>query len=141
MKLNFEPYYYTNLGSAYLGDSRELLKCVPDDSIDLICTSPPFALLRKKEYGNVDADQYIAWFYDFAIQFHRILKPSGSLVIDIGGSWIKGIPARSLYHFELVLSLCKSPAKGGLGFYLAQELYWYNPAKLPTPAEWVTIRR
>lgn len=141
MKLNINPYYSTQLGHAYLGDSQELLKIIPDESIDLICTSPPFALLRKKEYGNVDADQYIDWFYDFAVQFKRILKPTGSLVIDIGGSWIKGIPARSLYHFELVISLCKSPEKGGLGFYLAQELYWYNPAKLPTPAEWVTIRR
>ncbi|WP_245602718.1 DNA-methyltransferase [Gloeothece verrucosa] len=114
---------------------------VPDETIDLICTSPPFALLRKKEYGNVNADQYVQWFETFAQQFYRILKPNGSLVIDIGGSWVKGYPVRSLYHFELVMHLCKPRIEGGLGFYLAQELYWYNPAKLPTPAEWVTVRR
>jgi site-specific DNA-methyltransferase (cytosine-N4-specific) len=96
---------------------------------------------RKKEYDNVDADQYLEWFQEFAARFYRILKPTGSLVIDIGGSWIKGMLVRSLYHFELVLALCRSKEKGGLGFYLAQELYWYNPAKLPTPAEWVNIRR
>lgn len=135
------PYYQTKFGAAYLGNSLNLMSEIPDESIDLICTSPPFALLRKKAYGNVDAEQYIEWFQDFARQFYRILKPSGSLVIDIGGSWVKGIPVRSLYHFELVINLCKPRAKGGLGFYLAQELYWYNPAKLPTPAEWVTVRR
>ncbi|MFB2833079.1 DNA-methyltransferase [Floridanema evergladense] len=141
MRLKYQPYYETNFGAAYLGNSLELMAGIPDESIDLICTSPPFALVRKKEYGNVDADEYVEWFKDFAAQFYRILKPTGSLVIDIGGSWIKGMPVRSLYHFELVVALCKSKEKGGLGFYLAQELYWYNPAKLPTPAEWVTVRR
>lgn len=141
MRLNQKAYYETKLGAAYLGDSLDLLLQVPDENIDLICTSPPFALLRKKEYGNVDAEDYIEWFEPFAKQFYRVLKPKGSLVIDIGGSWLKGYPARSLYHFELVIKLCKPPEKGGLGFYLAQELYWYNPAKLPTPAEWVTVRR
>lgn len=141
MRLKCKPYYETKFGAAYLGNSLELMAGVPDESVDLICTSPPFALVRKKEYGNVDADEYVEWFKDFATQFYRILKPTGSLVIDIGGSWVKGMPVRSLYHFELVVALCKLKEKGGLGFYLAQELYWYNPAKLPTPAEWVTVRR
>lgn len=141
IKLHQNPCYQTPLGAAYLGDAGELLTEIPDESIDLIFTSPPFALVRKKEYGNVDADEYVEWFDIFAQHFHRILKPKGSLVIDIGGSWIKGYPVRSLYHFELVIHLCRPQTKGGLGFYLAQELYWYNPAKLPTPAEWVTVRR
>jgi site-specific DNA-methyltransferase (cytosine-N4-specific) len=141
MKFNQPPFYETALGSAYLGDSLILMKEISDESIDLICTSPPFALVRKKEYGNKDQHEYIEWFREFAHEFYRILKPQGSLIIDIGGSWIKGYPVRSLYHFELVIDLCKSKAEGGLGFHLAQELYWYNPAKLPTPAEWVTVRR
>jgi site-specific DNA-methyltransferase (cytosine-N4-specific) len=107
-----------------------------EDSVDLIFTSPPFALLRKKDYGNVEAEKYVAWFTEFAAEFHRVLKPSGSLVIDIGGSWIPGQPTRSLYHFELLIMLCKQ-----MRFHLAQEFYWWNPAKLPTPAEWVNIRR
>lgn len=141
ISLSIKPYYQTSLGAAYLGNSQELMKQIPDCSIDLICTSPPFALVRKKEYGNVDATEYIEWFEPFAKEFYRILKPKGSLAIDIGGSWVKGYPVRSLYHFELVLHLCRSHALGGLGFHLAQEIYWYNPAKLPTPAEWVTVRR
>jgi DNA modification methylase len=143
LMINFdiEPYYTTDLGAAYLGNSQELMKQIPDESIDLICTSPPFALVRKKEYGNVDATEYIEWFEPFAVEFYRILKPKGSLAIDIGGSWVKGYPVRSLYHFELVLYLCRPQNQGGLGFHLAQEIYWYNPAKLPTPAEWVTVRR
>ncbi|OCQ97997.1 DNA methylase [Oscillatoriales cyanobacterium USR001] len=139
--ISHHPYYKTDLGFAYLGNSLELMAELPDESVDLICTSPPFALVRKKAYGNVDADKYIEWFKVFASEFYRILKPQGSLVIDIGGSWIKGFPVRSLYHFELVIELCKPKSEGGLGFFLAQELFWYNPAKLPTPAEWVTVRR
>jgi DNA modification methylase len=134
-------FYSTKYGSAYLGDSLDLLKKVRDESIDLICTSPPFALLRQKSYGNVTSHEYVEWFLQFAREFKRVIKPTGSVVIDIGGSWIKGLPVRSLYHFELVLELCKPVSEGGCGFYLAQELYWYNPAKLPTPAEWVTVRR
>ena len=70
----------------------------------------------------------------FAKEFYRILDDNGSLVIDIGGSWNKGKPTRSTYHFELLIELTKM-------FHLAQEFYWYNPAKLPSPAEWVTVRR
>jgi len=136
-----EPYYTTQWGEAYVGESLGLLAQLPEASVDLICTSPPFALIKKKEYGNVDAQEYVEWFKGFAFQFYRILKPRGSLVIDLGGSWVKGLPVRSLYQFELVVELCKPQARGGVGFFLAQELFWYNPAKLPTPAEWVTVRR
>ena len=62
-------------------------------------------------------------------------------MIDLGGTWVKGQPVRSLYHYEFLLRLCRPEADGGFGFHLAQELYWYNPAKLPTPAQWVTIER
>jgi site-specific DNA-methyltransferase (cytosine-N4-specific) len=131
-----EPFYTTQYGAAYLGDALTYLRQMECGSVDLIVTSPPFALKRKKEYGNVDAENYVSWFLEFAVEFMRILKDTGSLVIDIGGTWTKGQPTRSLYHFELVIALCKT-----LGFHLAQEFYWYNPAKLPSPAEWVTVRR
>ena len=100
-------------------------------------TSPPFALRRKKSYGNVSADDYIDWFWPFAEQIRRVLKRDGSFVLDIGGSWNRGEPTRSLYHFELLVRLC---AKDGL-FKLAQEFYWYNRAKMPAPAQWVTIEK
>ena len=132
------PYTKTHWGAAYLGDSLDMLRRMPRDSVDLILTSPPFALRRRKAYGNVDADTYLAWFLEFAHEFHRVLKPRGSLVVDIGGAWTKGEPTRSLYHFKLVIALCEMEARP---FHLAQEFYWFNPAKLPTPAQWVTVRR
>jgi len=131
-----KPFYTTRYGAAYLGDALVYLRQMESESVDLIVTSPPFALKRKKEYGNVDDPDYVPWFLEFAVEFKRVLKSSGSLVIDIGGTWIKGQPTRSLYHFELVIALCKQ-----LGFHLAQEFYWYNPSRLPSPAEWVTVRR
>jgi site-specific DNA-methyltransferase (cytosine-N4-specific) len=107
---------------------------MPSASVDLVITSPPFALIRKKEYGNEPVDRYLDWFMPFCKEIQRLLTPTGSFVLDIGGSWIPGVPVRSLYHFELAVRLAKE-------FKLAQEFYWYNPAKLPTPAEWVTVRR
>jgi site-specific DNA-methyltransferase (cytosine-N4-specific) len=118
------------------GDAVTALREFPAQSVDLIMTSPPFGLVRKKDYGNVDADEYVEWFRSFGLEFKRVLKKSGSLVIDIGGAWIPGQPTRSLYHFKLLIMLCEQ-----VGFHLAQEFYWWNPSKLPTPAEWVTVRR
>lgn len=99
-------------------------------------TSPPFALTRQKEYGNKSSDEYADWFMQFAGDFKRILTHDGSLVIDLGGAYLPGHPTRSLYQFELLLRLCKE-----CGFFLAQDFYHYNPSRLPSPAEWVTVRR
>lgn len=134
-----EPYYKTEYGAAYLGNALELLKLIPDNSVDLIMTSPPFALSTKKAYGNEDSDKYVNWFKPFAKEFWRVLRENSSLVIHIGGSWDKGRPTRSLYNFELLLELCHNT--DGRNFYFAQDFYWFNYAKLPTPAEWVTVRR
>lgn len=123
-------------GKIVLGDSLDVLAGYEEGSVDLIMTSPPFGLVRKKEYGNVDALDYVDWFRPFGQAFHRVLKDSGSLVIDIGGAWNQGEPTRSLYHFKLLIDLVET-----VGFRLAQEFYWWNPSKLPSPAEWVTIRR
>jgi DNA modification methylase len=129
-------YFETARGRAVLGNSLDFLGGTTDGSVDLIVTSPPFGLVRKKEYGNVHADEYLNWFRPFAEAFHRVLKDMGSLVIDIGGAWNQGKPTRHLYHFKLLIMLCEE-----YGFHLAQDFYWWNPSKLPTPAEWVTVRR
>jgi site-specific DNA-methyltransferase (cytosine-N4-specific) len=130
-------FHSTKLGQIYFGDALIVLRdTVKAGSVDLIMTSPPFGLVRKKDYGNADAHEYVDWFKPFAEAFRRVLKPRGSLVIDIGGSWIPGQPTRSLYHYELLIMLCRE-----FGFHLAQEFFWWNPARLPTPAEWVTVRR
>src|SRR5881397_2522045 len=130
------PFFTTVLGAAYLGDSEQLLAKLPDSCLNLIFTSPPYALHFKKEYGNVHKDEYVEWFLGFARQFHRVLKEDGSFVLNIGGSYNEGTPTRSLYHFKLLIALVEE-----VGFHLAQECFWYNPAKMPMPAEWVTVRR
>jgi site-specific DNA-methyltransferase (cytosine-N4-specific) len=134
-RIKLDYAYKTSLGRAFNTDSRSLMEMIPDDSVDLVMTSPPFALLRQKDYGNVKHHEYIEWFMPFARQVRRILKPKGSFVLDIGGTWNKGEPTRSVYHYELACELVRN------GFYLAQDFFWYNPAKLPSPAEWVTVRR
>ena len=129
------PFYSTPFGAAFHTDAIELLRKLPSDSVDLVMTSPPFALTRKKEYGNEPAARYVEWFLPFAREIKRVLKDTGSFVLDIGGAWLPGVPVRSLYHFQVALTLVEE------GFRLAQDFYWHNPARLPSPAEWVTVRR
>jgi DNA modification methylase len=131
-----KPAYVTSLGKAYCADSLTSMRDMAPNSIDLVMTSPPYALHFKKEYGNADQANYINWFSPFAKEILRILKPAGSFVLNIGGTWTPGKPTRSLYHFRLLLHLCDE-----IGFHLCQEFFWYNPAKLPAPAEWVNVRR
>jgi site-specific DNA-methyltransferase (cytosine-N4-specific) len=128
------PAYTTSHGAAYRADALEVLRQLPADSVSLVMTSPPFALRRKKAYGNVAADEYVEWFLPFAQEIHRVLRPDGSFVMELGGAWNPGSGTRSLYQYELILRLTRF-------FYLAQDFYWYNPSRLPTPAEWVTVRR
>jgi site-specific DNA-methyltransferase (cytosine-N4-specific) len=130
------PAYSTSLGAAYVGDSAALMASLPDRSVNLVVTSPPYALEFKKEYGNAAKDLYVDWLRPFGEQINRILTDDGSFVLNIGGSYNQGSPTRSLYHFKVLLMLCED-----LGFRLAQECFWHNPAKLPAPAEWVNVRR
>jgi site-specific DNA-methyltransferase (cytosine-N4-specific) len=133
---SLDAYYRTPFGAACLTDSLAALKQLPDKSINLIVTSPPYALQFKKEYGNVHKDDYVEWFLTFAREMYRVLADDGSFVLNIGGSYNKGSPTRSLYHYKLMIALVDE-----VGFHLAQECFWYNPAKMPMPAEWVTVRK
>lgn len=136
MRLQSEPVYETAFGAMYCGDSLSLMREIADDSVDLVVTSPPYALHFKKEYGNVDQRNYLEWLLPFANEIKRIIKPTGSFVLNIGGAWQQGSPTRSLYQFRVLLALCDV-----VGFDLAQEFFWFNPAKMPAPAEWVNVRR
>lgn len=136
LNINIFPSYMTDMGAAYCGDARQLLAHLPDDSVNLVVTSPPFALQRQKEYGNKDQAEYIDWLAGFAVLVHRKLADDGSFVLDLGGAYQKGVPSRSLYNFRVLLRFCDD-----LGFYLAEDFYWFNPSKLPSPIEWVNKRK
>ncbi len=82
--------YETGLGFAARGDSRRLLAKLDDDTVNLVITSPPFALQRQKEYGNVDQDAYVDWLTEFGRLVHKKLRKDGSFVLDLGGSYLKG---------------------------------------------------
>lgn len=128
--------YETTLGKAYNGDSLDLLDNLADNSINLVMTSPPFALLRQKEYGNKIGDEYIEWLTRFAIKIKDKLTDDGSFVLDLGGAYERGVPVRSLYNFKVLIKFVEE-----LGFYLAEEFFWFNSSKLPSPIEWVNKRK
>jgi DNA modification methylase len=134
--LTAPPVYTTGFGAAYCGDSLGLLRELPSGSVNLVKTSPPFALLREKAYGNLDQQAYIGWLLEFGHEVHRVLKDDGSFVLDLGGAYQRGVPARSLYQFRMLIRLCDEA-----GFFLAEEVYWNNPSKLPSPIEWVNKRK
>jgi len=130
------PAYLTHWGAAYCGDALDLLTALPDASVNLVLTSPPFALQREKEYGNQAQTEYVTWLSRFARLVQRKLKDDGSFVLDLGGAYEAGSPTRSLYNFRVPIHFCDE-----LGFFLAEDFYWHNPAKLPSPIEWVNKRK
>lgn len=134
--LAYHTAFRTRHGEAIVGDSMDVLRDLPPDSVDLVVTSPPFALLRQKEYGNLDQGAYVDWLLGFAPLVRRALKETGSYVIDLGGAYQRGVPVRSLYQFRVLLRHVDE-----CGFHLAEEFYWHNPSKLPSPIEWVNKRK
>ncbi|WP_222129286.1 DNA-methyltransferase [Kocuria rosea] len=131
-----QKVYVTPRGTQMHGDSLELLGALDDETVDLIVTSPPFALQRKKAYGNENQEAYVDWLAQFGQAAKRVLKPTGSLVIDLGNAYRQGSPTRSLYPYRVLLKFVDE-----LEYHLAEEFFWYNPAKLPSPLEWVNKRR
>ena len=136
MTMKTAPTYVTNRGAAYCGDSLRLLEELPDESVNLVLTSPPFALQREKEYGNKAQSEYVEWLAQFAQLVQRKLRSDGSFVLDLGGAYESGAPTRSLYNFRVAIHFCDV-----LGFFLAENFYWHNPSKLPSPIEWVNKRK
>jgi site-specific DNA-methyltransferase (cytosine-N4-specific) len=130
------PLYTTEYGAAYVGNSLELLDQLAPNSIDLVITSPPFALQRRKTYGNVEQEDYVEWLLAFCRKVYTVLALHGSFVIDLGGAYQSKRPVRSLHNYRTLIRLCDE-----LGFRLAEEFFWFNPSKLPSPIEWVNKRK
>jgi site-specific DNA-methyltransferase (cytosine-N4-specific) len=116
------------LGSSLVAEVR--------GKVDLLITSPPFPLVRKKKYGNETGDKYLSWLRDLAPRLSDLLAPNGSIVIEIGNAWEPGEPAMSTLPLESLLEFKRSA-----GLHLCQHVICHNPARLPTPAAWVTIDR
>lgn len=137
-----QELYKTQLGKMIVGNSIDLyssyLKNHYKNKFNLIITSPPFPLNNKKMYGNLTGETYLKWFTDLAPIFSDLLTDDGSLIIEIGNSWEPKRPVQSLLHLRSLLSLVENEA-GDLR--LIQEFIAYNPAKLPSPAQWVTVNR
>ncbi len=130
--------YRTRLGRAYHGDGQAVLRQSRVGTVQLVLTSPPFALTRKKAYGNKATEDYMKWFLPYARAVHRVLREDGSFVLDLGGSWEPGRPVKNVYQYELLLALLRDKEAP---FLLAQEFYWLNRARLPGPIEWVNVKR
>ncbi len=133
----------TQLGAYYNGDSTALLRAgVLAESlrgkVNLLITSPPFPLNNKKSYGNLRGDQYLRWFEELAPLYAALLADNGSIVIELGNAWEAGRPVQSLLPLESLLAFVKND-KAGLR--LCQQFACYNPARLPSPAQWVTVER
>jgi DNA modification methylase len=135
-----KPTYSTGLGRAYTGDSAALLRSFAQNgckrAVQLIFTSPPFVLNRKKRYGNLNGKEYIQWLCGFAPLFSDLLKPDGSIVVEIGNGWEPGTPTMSTLPLEALLAF-----KNAGNFHLCQEFVCFNPARLPSPAQWVNVER
>ena len=134
--------YQTEKGKIVEGNSIELLsgkmKKELKGKVNLIITSPPFPLNNKKQYGNEKGEEYLKWFIDMAPIFSDLLTEDGSLVIEIGNAWEPERPVQSLLHLECLFGLVKHPEAN---LRLIQEFICYNPSKLPSPAQWVTVNR
>lgn len=129
--------YTTQSGKMLYGDCEEILpNFLIESKVNLILTSPPFPLNRAKKYGNMSGEEYLVWLSNLAPLFRNLLSPDGSIVIELGNAWEAGLPTHSTLPIEALLEFKK---KGD--FYLCQEFIYYNPAKLPSPIEWVNKKR
>lgn len=134
-----EPFFETQLGKLYLGDCERILSeylSNGGEKANLLFTSPPFPLNRAKRYGNMNGEEYLSWFSSLAPLFSDIIADNGSIVIEIGNAWEKGMPVHSTLPIE---TLIRFKEHGKL--YLCQEFIHYNPSALPAPIEWVNKRR
>lgn len=131
--------YRTKLGRLLMGKVEDALESdlvKVKGKVDLIFTSPPFPLNRKKKYGNLTGDDYVKWLAGLAPALRELLTPTGSIVIELGNAWEPGRPVMSLLSLRALLEFLE---RGELN--LCQEFVCHNPARLPSPAQWVNVER
>lgn len=131
--------YSTDFGKYYVGKCEEVIKKLHlTGKVQLVLTSPPFPLNNKKKYGNLSGEDYLDWFSGLAELFSNVLTPNGSIVIELGNAWEPGRPVQSLLTLRSLLAFAQNE---NAGLRLCQEFICHNPARLPSPAQWVTVNR
>lgn len=123
----------------YQGTIEEFLDAKGEEyegKVQLVFFSPPFPLNRKKAYGNLKGDEYLSWLEGLAPRLAKLLKPGGSLVMELGNAWEPGKPTMSLLPLKALMAVAESA-----DLNVAQQFICHNPARLPSPAQWVTIER
>src|ERR1700690_4113018 len=134
------PLYKTKRGRLYVSKIEDALTTGVvqklTGKVDLLFTSPPFPLVRKKRYGNATGEAYLRWLKDLAPELVKLVSETGSIVVEVGNSWVSGTPTMSTLSLEALLAFKKS---GKL--HLCQHLICHNPARLPGPAQWVNVER
>ncbi len=132
--------YSTDLGTAYWSKVEDFLSDGRADElagqVQLILTSPPFPLNTKKAYGNLTGDKYRDWLADVMGGLSKLLAPTGSLVIELGNAWVSGSPEMSTLPLETLLAI-----KARTDLSLCQQFVVNNPARLPSPVQWVNVER
>lgn len=132
--------YQTDRGKMFHGLTEDALRHAKlagwKKKVQLIFTSPPFPLQREKKYGNLTGESYSDWLAAYAPIWSEFLTPDGSIVIEVGNGWNPGSPTMSTTALRALLAFQEAA-----NLHLCQEFICYNPARLPTPAEWVTVRR
>ena len=111
----------------YQGDAGIILQDIEDDSVDLIVTSPPYADQRKDTYGGISTDKYVEWFLPISQELLRVLKPSGTFVLNIKERVLNS--ERSAYVIELILEMRKQ------GWLWTEEFIWHK--KNCYPGKWL----
>ena len=107
-----------------------------EGKVNLVFTSPPFPLNRKKRYGNKTGDEYIEWLSAYGPLLKKMLTSDGSIVMEVGNAWEQGSPVMSTLPIRSLLQFQEDNE-----LFLCQEFVWQNPAKLPSPAQWVNVDR
>jgi len=132
--------YKSSRGTMFCGKIEDFLKSTVahelTGKVQLIFTSPPFPLNTKKAYGNRQGEEFSKWLADLAPEFKKLLTPNGSIVMEMGNAWEPGKPVMSVLALQSLLEFLR---KGTLE--LAQQFICYNPARLPSPAQWVNVDR
>ncbi len=128
--------FTTEKGVALFGSAKDAVAQIDDGSLRAIITSPPYPLLREKQYGNKPVEEYLEWLMRIAELWPQKLTGDGSVVLNLGDVFRSGEPMLSTYQERLIIRL-----EDDLGWKLCSRYAWHNPSKMPAPAEWVTVRR